>query len=320
MGRLFIALGLCALAASPAAMAQAQRAPRPTREYQRTIRSAISEFNEGRWEEARALFREANEMYPNARSLRGIGMASFEMREYAVAHDALLEALASEIRPLTRGQRRETEELLDRARRFIGRVRVVVSPPEAALQVDLREPRFADDGSMLLDVGEHSLSATLEGFRPSTQQLVVEGGEDTTIRIALQSNTPDEAVVEAAPAAGGSGDLFDRPLALAGLVVLASAGAPLVAMLGGVGWFADRDGELGLCRSVSSTQRCLNEDTIASEHDASVGFTIAMGVTAALAGGAGLTLLLLGLDESGSEAEALVCTPTVGGAACAGRF
>lgn len=308
------------LTAAPVSTAQAQPAPRPTREYQRTIRSAISEFNAGRWEEARALFRQAHDIYPNARSLRGIGMASFEMREYVVAHDALVAALASQDRPLTRSQRRETEELVDRARGFIGRFRVVTTPPDAVLQVDLRDPTIAEDGSILLDVGEHSLSATFEGFRPSTQQLVVEGGEDTTIRIALQQDTPVEAAMEPAPATSGAGDPFGRPLALGGLVVLASAGAPLVAMLGGVGWFVDREGELARCQSVGPTQRCLNEDAIASEHGASVGFTIAMGVTAALAAGAGLAMLIVGLNESDPEAEALLCGPTIGGAACAGRF
>jgi len=77
--------------------------------------------NDGRWQEARALFQQAHEEYPNARTLRGIGMAAFEMRDYVGAYRALMQALASEERPLTRRQRRATQALLEETRAFIGR-------------------------------------------------------------------------------------------------------------------------------------------------------------------------------------------------------
>jgi outer membrane protein assembly factor BamD (BamD/ComL family) len=46
------------------------------------IGDAVAEYEAGHYQEARALFRQAHEKQPTARTLRGIGMASFELRDY----------------------------------------------------------------------------------------------------------------------------------------------------------------------------------------------------------------------------------------------
>src|SRR4051812_11159906 len=79
---LVVALG----AASPR-VAVAQDADTP--QYRGLLNEAVSEYDARRYEEARALFRRAHELSPNARTLRGIGMASFELREYVEALRAL---------------------------------------------------------------------------------------------------------------------------------------------------------------------------------------------------------------------------------------
>jgi len=307
MRRLLTAIALVSVVMAVSAPVHAQRG---AREYRRTIARALREFDGGRYEEARALFRQAHELAPSARTLRGIGMASFELRDYVEAESALSEALLSQTRPLDARQRAETAELLDQTLGFLGRFLFIVDPTAAALTVDDGVPPPRLDGMVLLPIGEHVVRAQLEGYVPEVRRLDVLGGERETIEIQL---TP-----EGAPSVVTEPD--DRESLLwPSVVVLASAAAPLAGMLGGVGWLVDRDGELARCRDVTPDLRCLNEDTLASEQAASIGFTVAMGLTAAGLLGVGVVLLVVGLggDEGAAAAR---CAPTIGGVACAGRF
>src|SRR6185295_14720316 len=61
---------------------------------------AIAEYDAGRFLEARALFRRAQQESPSARTLRGIGMASFELRDYVAASRALGMSLKETRHPL----------------------------------------------------------------------------------------------------------------------------------------------------------------------------------------------------------------------------
>ena len=90
-------------------------------EYAAAIDAALSEFQARRWPEARAHFRRAHALSPNARTLRGIGMASYEMADYAAAYEALEGALTNTTRPLTEDQHTQVLTLRDRALALIGR-------------------------------------------------------------------------------------------------------------------------------------------------------------------------------------------------------
>src|SRR6185369_1334355 len=95
------------VAARPRVVA-AQEAETP--QYRGLLSEAVAEYDARRYEEARALFRRAHDLSPNARTLRGIGMASFELREYVEALRALEGSLVDQRRPLRAapgaGQRR----------------------------------------------------------------------------------------------------------------------------------------------------------------------------------------------------------------------
>lgn len=317
MARLLTAIALVSVMTTVCAPAHAQRG---SREYRRTIARALRDFDAGRYEEARALFRRAHELDPNARTLRGIGMASFELRDYVEAEAALSEALLSQTQPLDARLRAETAELLEQTLGFLGRYLIIVEPPSAALTVDDTVPPPRLDGMVLLPIGEHVVQAQLDGYETVTRRFEVLGGEQETIELTLRSEAEAEVEAEAeaeaasVEATGDAGGLL-----VPATVILAAAAAPLGAMLGGVGWLVDRDGELARCRDVTPDLQCLNEDTLASEQSASAGFTVAMGLTSAAVLGVGFVLLAVGLS-GGDDAEATRCAPTIGGVACAGRF
>jgi tetratricopeptide (TPR) repeat protein len=154
--------------------------------YRGAIDDAVQEFSAGHWEEARALFKRAHELSPNARTLRGMGMAAYEMRLYVQAIRELEAALRDTRKPLDAALRANVQQLIVKAREFVGRVRPEVQPAEAKLLIDGREPVFEPDGGVLLDVGTHVFSATLDGYKPTNVRAAVEGASDQVVRVLLE--------------------------------------------------------------------------------------------------------------------------------------
>ncbi len=154
-------------------------------EYKKLVQEALFEYKSGRWDEARALFEQAHTLNPNARTLRGIGMAAYEGRRYATAIRAFEEALEDERRPLTAEQRTEIRRWVKNAYRFVARYRVALEPAHATLQVDGNSVDLGRDGTLLLDAGRHEIVAMLDGHETVTRQAVASGGKRGKIHITL---------------------------------------------------------------------------------------------------------------------------------------
>jgi hypothetical protein len=182
-------LGLCfvictALMRAPVlAQADADNA-----EYSRAVSEALIEFNERRFEEARALFLKAHALRPNARTLRALGNVAFELRNYVDCIEYLTGALASADQPLTPSMRAETENTLARAAAFTARVELTVEPTGAKVTVDNEAPRVQADGALLLSIGRHELIASLSGHASAQRVLDVRGGELTRLHLLLPPN------------------------------------------------------------------------------------------------------------------------------------
>lgn len=231
-------------------------------EYEVSIRRALQDFDRGRWAEARALFQHASSLYPNARVLRGIGMTSFELRDYVAAIEALEEALQHESEPLSPRQRRQVDDLLQRSLTYVCRISFVLEPRNAVLLVDGAVP-VRRDGVVLLNDGEHELHVSAAGHVPVTLRREFVTGEQAPVLIELPRAPragSDAAEVAnsgtTAPANTGSGDPSEatptvapeespsetdetgdprRGLRLAGLSTLGAGGAAgLVAITTGI--------------------------------------------------------------------------------------
>jgi hypothetical protein len=195
--RLMRAMCWAAVAVMWSSVAAAQNA-----EYERVIDEAVSEFKLGHWREARALFEQAHAIDPNARTLRGRGMAEFEMRHYTNAARSLAAALRDSRRPLTPTLRDKTEALLQRTRGSVGRYLITLHPQTAVLTVDGQPARFESNGTLLLDAGEHTLSASAPGHELLERNLDVRGGEDEEVTLKLQ------VASDAAAASTGAGEPY----------------------------------------------------------------------------------------------------------------
>ncbi|MEM9194685.1 MAG: tetratricopeptide repeat protein [Myxococcota bacterium] len=268
---LLLGVGLFALVPAGPVAAQGDA------EYRQTLRRAIREFDRGAWAEARALFLQAHDLQPTARTLRSIGMASFEMGDYVSAYAALRDALVSEERPLTDVQRSEVEQLFEATRAYVGRFLIVVSPAGGVLEVDAEPARFDHDGYILLPPGDHTITVDLEGYRRTRERVRVEGGEERELPIDMEPTTPEVA----APA-----DPVPTIDTLT-IALWASGGGFVALTLVGAIWAAERNGELSTCDDAAFPDLCVNRNTLARERDSAVGISITAAILAgaAIAGG-----------------------------------
>jgi hypothetical protein len=203
--------------------------PASAASYEETIRHAVEEYSLGHWTEARFFFARAHALNPNARTLRGLGLTCYESRNYVEAIGYFNQALQSAEQPLTDKMRADIAQLLQQAQQFVTRVIVTLDPARAELEVDHVPRELAADGVVLLDPGEHELSASAEGHRPEQHTLNAEGGE---LRLELRLRALDGAPAlvkgpEQTPpprmaAESGSSDL-------APYIVMGAGGAALVA-------------------------------------------------------------------------------------------
>src|ERR1700742_2147963 len=80
--------------------------------YDALIEQALASYDAGRFAEARTSFRRAHELNPTARTLRTIGMCSFNLGDYVEAVLSLETSLTDQRKPLTEDLRRHVTELI----------------------------------------------------------------------------------------------------------------------------------------------------------------------------------------------------------------
>ena len=162
-------------------------------EYGRLIQEGLVEFEVGNWSEAMALFTDAHRVEPNARTLRAIGMTLFELRRYVEAIDHLERAMQDPRKALDDEQRRSVQQLLERARRFVGTVRIETRPDDARVLVDGKE---VSEREVMLDVGEHQLSAEAEGFETTVMTVTARPMETEQVLLLLRATVSPDAPEE----------------------------------------------------------------------------------------------------------------------------
>jgi tetratricopeptide (TPR) repeat protein len=103
--------------------------------YQRAVEQGLHEYQLGNFSEAKAFFARAHELSPNARTLRGLGMSAYELRDYVEAIAYFEQALDATERPLTPPMREEVVRLLGQARSFITRLTLSLRPSTTEVRV-----------------------------------------------------------------------------------------------------------------------------------------------------------------------------------------
>lgn len=207
--RLALILALASLASLACAVATAQEeAPARLVEagpledppgYRELITAAISEYEAGRLDEARLLMQRAHSVFPNARTLRGLGMVAFELREYAESARRLDQALRSPLRPLEGELRTQTVALLARAHSFVGRLTLDLKPASITVFVDGVAVDVDGTQPLTLALGDHTIEVRAVGYVTELRRFHVVGGEEASLRFALTPLAVPAAQREARP-------------------------------------------------------------------------------------------------------------------------
>lgn len=241
-------------AATVPAVAPSQIGGDPTESaaYKALIEEAVREYAAQNFPEARSLFTRAFALSPNARVLRGLGMAEFELRNYPRSVDYLRRALASADHPLSGDLRASAEALLLRAERFVVAVPLSITPPDAVLLVDGQPATRGEDGALVMQVGDHTVEFTAPGYRSQRRKVSVTGAQPAPVEVVLEAanlavagagepqGAPAPGPTAAALVATGpdaekdDSSLFESPLLWAGVGVgVAVIAVVLVASLSG---------------------------------------------------------------------------------------
>lgn len=165
-------------------------------EYEGEISAAVDEHDAGHFEAARAHFIRAHEVFPNARTLRGLGKVEFELRNYVVAQQYLEQALTSPVRPLPDELREEVAQLLTRALAATASIALTVRPASALVSLDGAAVSIGSDGRLAVNEGDHVLEFHASGYLTERRPLHVHSGERVTLQVALagpQLTPPHEA-------------------------------------------------------------------------------------------------------------------------------
>ena len=184
----------------------AEDANRGSPEYKEAIRKVLQEYELGNWAEAKVFFSDAHALFPNARTLRGLALTSYALRDYVQAISYFEQSLANQVQPLSQQLQDGAREYLQQAKRFVARVTLRVEPGSAAIRIDDVAVKPASDGSVQLNPGQHELVATAPGYEPLTRRWNVEAGARSELSLTLKSQSADAQPLAAVPAAAVSGE------------------------------------------------------------------------------------------------------------------
>jgi hypothetical protein len=162
--------------------------PADDAEYRVAVEEALAEYAAQNYAEARTLFARAHSLYPNARTLRGLGAVCFELRQYHQSVAFLEQALSSQEKSLDDVMRAEVTRLLARARAFVGELKVTVEPRTTVVSIDGEEPVAVFSLPFSLDVGSHQLDFSAAGYVSERRTAIVEGGERKAWTITLHAS------------------------------------------------------------------------------------------------------------------------------------
>jgi hypothetical protein len=309
-----------ALQAQPAPIAAEDASAQAVdREYTKLVSDAVAAFEAGQYRESREMLARAHQLRPNARTLRGMGLAAFEEGHYAIAVTDLEGALAETRQPMSAAQRQEVEKLRAEAASLTARYDVHGMPAGGQLRVDDRDPVWDSNGLLLLDQGGHTLTLRLGTGDVQSWSLQAEGGRTSDLDLAppppaavatVPRASPVEALVPVPePAREGT------PTGIPNLVAYAAlAGAAVTGSLAIWQW-QTREAEVEDWNSNACLRRGRTRAANCGEHQdayqsAEAWAWVAGGATVALAAGA-VTLLLLNrqAEEQRPMAAGPSCAP-----------
>ena len=149
------------------------------------FQSGVEHYSGERYTEALSSFQEAYRIAPHP-SVR-VNMANcYEQLNRPVEAIFHFERFLVEAEDASPAQRTEVRTALRRLRELVGEIFLRVSPEGAAVTIDGTETRRAPImDAIRLPAGMHRIEVQADGFRSSSQEVIVTGRQRTEVRIEL---------------------------------------------------------------------------------------------------------------------------------------
>jgi len=154
--------------------------------YDDLVRQGIESHETGAFADAHAFLEQAHALAPNARTLRGMGVASFRGGFFARAVRELRAALTHPNKPLEAELRSGAEDVLKRAEAEVLLLSLSVTPGNATVAIDGTEP--AHDFDLVLEPGSHTLRVVAEGYAERVISVYALRGFRDRMRVDLLPN------------------------------------------------------------------------------------------------------------------------------------
>lgn len=153
--------------------------------YDGLLDEAIDAFEAGEFARAHDLFAHAYELRPNARVLRGMGVAALRLDHYSEAYRLLKAALGHPAQPLTASQRDEVNGLLSWMETNLASVRLHWSPGEPGEYELLVDGSVLKENTLWLAPGTHRVTIHAPGFGALERTLTLAAEQHRVIDLTL---------------------------------------------------------------------------------------------------------------------------------------
>jgi hypothetical protein len=186
----YLVLGAApALAQAGAGETKTPDAPDPqTLEARRHFKAGTKLYRDGNYGGALAEFEEAYRLKPGAGSLQNVALSQKGLFRYSEAAATLEQLLAKHAGELSDGERQAVAEALAELKGLMATIKLRVQPEQARVLLDGRPLSTSDWAApIVLNVGEHTLTADAPGYTSERRVLRVAGGQrDVPVEVVLR--------------------------------------------------------------------------------------------------------------------------------------
>lgn len=162
--------------------AQSNQAPAA---YDKLLDEAVSAFDANDFSRAHGLFRKAYEVRPNARVLRGLGIAALRLERYSEAYRTLSLSLKHPVQSLTQAQREEVTGLLSWMETSLGCIRLRWSPSEPAEFELAVDDGVVNESTLWLPPGTHHVVVRAPGYAKVDRTITLAPEQHEVIDVTL---------------------------------------------------------------------------------------------------------------------------------------
>jgi cell division septation protein DedD len=165
--------------------------------YDTLLDDAVAAFDASDFSRARTLFEQAFALRPNARVLRGMGIAALRLERYSEAYRTLTSSLKHPALPLNTTQKEEVTGLLSWMETSLGCIRLRWTPSEPSDYELLVDGNVMRESTLWLSPGTHHVAVHAPGFGAVERTLTLAPEQHEVIEVTLSKRSAPAPIAKA---------------------------------------------------------------------------------------------------------------------------